>query len=130
MGKKAKITKLQYTIEALTDEIDNLNDIISMKQERIAELINQNDRLTLTYEPYRPPGDEYEGVSFYELVEENDSLTKNILDKLEVIEELGHRLYAFEAEVRQLKKDLNETKSDEKPKGFWKLLPFRGSTYD
>lgn len=118
MSKKdEKITKLGYDIEAMTDEVEHLHEVISGKQARIAELIGLNDRLTLTYEPYRPPGDDYENVAYYDLIEENDSLTKNVVDKIEVIrgldEEIVHlraMVKEFQAEASQLDKILKAEK--------------------
>lgn len=86
--QKGKILEQGYSLEALEDEVEHLREVITQKQGRISELIGENDRLTLTYEPYRPPGDEYEGLGFYELIEENDALTQNVLDKIQVIREL------------------------------------------
>ena len=79
---------LKEQIEALESEIEDLKEMARIKQERMWEIIQENDRLTLKYEPYRPPGDEHEETSFYDLIEENDTLTKNILDKIEVIKEV------------------------------------------
>jgi len=50
-----KILELGYTIEALEDEVDALTATVEEKQRRIVELITENDRLTLRYEPYEPP---------------------------------------------------------------------------
>lgn len=84
MGKnKDKALELSYTVEALDDEIEYLKNTIAELERkgaedhaRIWELICHNDRLTLSYEPYRPPGDEHEGLTFYGLVEENKELIK------------------------------------------------------
>lgn len=109
MNKKelnGKIKEQSYMIEAQNDEIAYLKGEVAEKHEKLWAVIQKNDRLTMTYEPYRPPGDEYEGLTFYELIEENNSLTKNILDKIDVIKELDEELRKLGAEVRGLKLQL------------------------
>jgi predicted nuclease with TOPRIM domain len=39
-------------------------------------------------QPNLPPCDEPENLTFYDLIEENDNLTQNVLDKMEVIKEV------------------------------------------
>lgn len=39
----------------LIEEILELHDTLVSNQQRIFDLISQNDRLTLKYEPYTPP---------------------------------------------------------------------------
>jgi len=102
--KDDKILGLQYDLEALNDEVEHLSEVIASKQARIVELIRENDRLTLAYEPYRPPGDEWEGVNFYDLVEENEALTQKVLDKMQIIEELDTELYQLKRSLVELKK--------------------------
>lgn len=67
---KEKNLEQSYTIEALEDEITNLEEIIASLKAKQWELVQENDRLTMRYEPYRPPGDENEGRDFYELIDE------------------------------------------------------------
>lgn len=75
MSKKDEtINELEYALEAAEDEISLLQEETSAQKKRIWELIKENDRLTLAYEPYHPPGHENENVSYYELIEENKSL--------------------------------------------------------
>jgi hypothetical protein len=71
---KQKLQGLEYSVEALEDEVEYLRNTISEDHIRIVDLIRENDRLTLRYEPFRPPGDEHEGFDFYELIEENEAL--------------------------------------------------------
>lgn len=68
--KNDQITELSYMVEAQDDEIEylkntieelkyeaeELRDVLAQRGSRITELIEENDRLTLTYEPYYPPG--------------------------------------------------------------------------
>lgn len=101
MSKKdEKILEFQYTIEALEDELQDHEKEIEDTKAKLWDVIQENDRLTLTYEPYRPPGDEHEGLDFYELIEENDNLTQNILNKIAVIKELEERIYILERTVQ------------------------------
>ena len=86
------MSEQRYSIEALEDEIENLEEINRNQHEKLWEVIQENDRLTITYEPYRPPGDEHEDLDFYSLVEENDELTHKILDKIEIINEQDEEL--------------------------------------
>jgi hypothetical protein len=72
--KDEKILELSYTIEALKDEVDYWKEQHDLKQSRISQLIQENDRLTLTYEPYRPSGDEDANISYYDLKKENKRL--------------------------------------------------------
>lgn len=125
MGKKEKILKLKYSLEALEDELEYHVDtiveknqeierltsavkdsdaLIIKKQARIVELIHENDRLTMAYEPYRPPGDEDEGLTFYGLKDENDSLMQNVLDKIEVINELDREIRDLKTQIYTLQK--------------------------
>lgn len=78
--QRSKIVEQGYSIEAQDDEIEHLREIISQDHSRIVELIEENDRLTLAYEPYHPPGDENENVGYYDLIEENDRLTNKALE--------------------------------------------------
>lgn len=89
MSKKdEKILTLGYSIEALENELEHLEEVIEDTKAKLWQVICDNDRLTMTYEPYRPPGDKHEGLDFYELIEENDNLTNNVLAKIAVIKEL------------------------------------------
>ncbi len=76
-------------IATLEKDIDEL-------RARLWEVISENDRLTLTYEPFQPEGDEYEGVQYFDLIDENDSLAAKLLDKLGVIRELEARIRILE----------------------------------
>lgn len=89
---KDKVLEQSYSIEALEDDVEHWQEVAAEAKAKLWEIICENDRLTLTYEPYRPPGDEYEGLGFYELIEENDNLTQNILDKIAVINELDKEI--------------------------------------
>lgn len=104
----SKVTKkqLQYDVEALEDHIEHLEEVIADSKAKHWELIQENDRLTLTYEPYRPPGDEYEGLQFYDILEENDELTRGILDKMEVIKEQDQRIAELRNQIYALQRTL------------------------
>lgn len=79
MSKKdEKILELQYSVEALENEIESLEEDARINHEKLWTIIQENDRLTMTYEPYRPPGDEHEGLDFYELIDENKDLKKEV----------------------------------------------------
>lgn len=83
--QRGKILELGYSIEALEDETEHLREIISQKHSRIVELIHENDRLTLTYEPYHPPGSELENTGYYELIDQIHHLEAKVLEyKFEV----------------------------------------------
>jgi regulator of replication initiation timing len=82
-GKK----ELSYLVEALEDEVSELRELLHDKHEKLIELIGENDRLTMRYEPYRPENDEDAGRDFYELIEEtkflereNKRLVSNLID--------------------------------------------------
>lgn len=92
--KDEKILELQYTIEALENEIESLEEDARITHEKLWTVITENDRLTLRYEPYRPPGSEDEEYDFYELVNDNKSLTQKLLDKIEIIKELEEEVRA------------------------------------
>lgn len=104
--KKDKIVELGYTIEALEDEIEYLKGEHATNRARIWELIEHNDRLTLTYEPYRPPGDEDENTSYYDLKEENDMLTQKVLDKMALTDELDGRISKLVTENYELRRTI------------------------
>lgn len=53
VGEKALLKREKKS--DLIEEILEQHDTIIQKQIRIAELIRENDRLTLKYEPYYPP---------------------------------------------------------------------------
>lgn len=130
MGKKDdKLTELSYTIEALEDEVEYFKEVVGQKQSRISDLISENDRLTMTYEPYRPPGDDMESISYSDLNEENDSLTQNIMDKIHVIHEqeeeitrLWTMVKEFQAEAHQLDQMIKAQKT--KRKNYAGVLSF------
>lgn len=128
------LTEQSYTVEALEDELEGhlstidylaekidgltgtVNDLskvnkdvllgLAKAQERIVELIHENDRLTLAYEPYRPPGDEDEELTFYGLKEENDSFMHNILDKIAVIQEQDSEIRELHNQIHYLQRTL------------------------
>lgn len=102
--KDDKLTELGYTIEALEDEVEHWKGQYDLKQARIGELIDHNDRLTLTYEPFRPPGDDMENISYYDLNEENDSLTQGIMDKIHVIHEQDEVIKELERTIYELQR--------------------------
>lgn len=99
MNKEKKLRDLMleqsYTIEALGDEIEHMKGEVAEKHAKLWEVIQENDRLTMTYEPYRPEGDEDHGKDFYELIEENKDLHSNIkriaTDNLELRLELSRQ---------------------------------------
>lgn len=105
--KDEKILEQGYSIEALEDEVEELEEVIASKQARIVELIHENDRLTLAYEPYRPPGDENEDLGYYDLIDENNSLAQNVLDKIEVINELDQEIRQLQSTVRAFQSKIN-----------------------
>ncbi len=120
MGKKAdKITELSYSVGALEDEIEYLNETVAQKQGRIVELINENDRLTMAFDPYIPEDSEDYGLTFYGLKAENESLIEKIQEKMFEISNLRGQLSHYE-EIDPI----NETKN---PKNgclsfdFWPL---------
>lgn len=71
-----------YSIEALEDEIEYFRGEIAGNNARIWELIQENDKLTMKYNPYRPPGDEDEDIDYYDLKEEIESL-KEVIESYE-----------------------------------------------
>lgn len=73
-SKKNQITELNYTIEALEDEIEYLREDSVDSRAKLWEIIQENDILTMKYCPYRPPGDEDEDIDYYDLKEENNNL--------------------------------------------------------
>lgn len=106
----SKVTKkqLQYDVEALVDEVEHWQEVAAEAKGKLWEVITENDRLTLTYEPYRPPGDEHEGLQFYDILEENDELTRGILDKMEVIAEQDQRIAEFVRDNLELRNQVWE----------------------
>ena len=68
------LTTQSYNIEALEDEIEYLKEEHATNKARIWELICENDKLTMKYRPYRPPGDEDEDIDYYDLKDENTNL--------------------------------------------------------
>lgn len=123
MSKKEKKSQedsksKSYTIEFLEEEISDLEDTLALTEAKLQNVITENDRLILRYEPYRPPGDENEGLDFYELIEENDSLIRNIANKIDVIRELdqeivdlNNQIIRFVEENRQQRIELSELKN-------------------
>lgn len=77
MSKK-KVEDALFQLSEYQVLLDSLRQQVNMKQERIVELIRENDRLTLTYEPWRPESDPNYGVQFHDLVDDNDALTEQI----------------------------------------------------
>lgn len=56
IDKKTEEALLKKTKKSdLIEEILEQHDMLAAKQKRISELITENDRLTLKYEPYHPP---------------------------------------------------------------------------
>lgn len=108
MGKEKKLKEKNleqsYTIEALQDEIEFLQQDNADRRAKLWEVVCENDRLTMRYEPYRPPGDEHEEFDFYELIEENESLSQNILNKMKVIDEKNIEMANLNYKIRQLEK--------------------------
>lgn len=103
MSKKdEKILELGYTVDALLNEIEDLVALVDQKQDRIVELIRENDRLTLTFEPYIPEDDEDHGLSFYGLKEDNDVLTKKVENFKGMIRKQDTRIWTLEAGIRSL----------------------------
>lgn len=113
-----------YSIEALEDEVDELKwanrDLCQMvldKQTRIVELISENDRLTMTYEPYRPPGDEDENISYYDLKEENQHLVTDV----RLLNDRIGRLYADLTRSTEVTKPKKYPKAGVVSFDFWPL---------
>lgn len=100
--KDEKILELQYNVEMLQDEVDHHEEMARINHERLWTIIQENDRLTLRYEPYRPPGHETEEYDFYELIDENKSLTQNVLDKVLVIKEVEDENKELKAKITSL----------------------------
>lgn len=130
---KSKLKKLLaekgYLIEALEDELEyhveaivEKNKEIDKKHTRIVELVHENDRLTLTYEPYRPPGDENEGLGYYDLINENNTLVENVLDKIAVIRELDDEITDLKNQINTLQK-LVITETLKKPDSEFQAPP-------
>lgn len=101
MGKKRddKLTELGYTIEALQDEVDHWQEVAAENKAKLWDIICENDRLTLTYEPYSPPGHEDENVGYYDLKEENKDLSDRINRYLDTIQKQDNLLWELRAEV-------------------------------
>lgn len=57
----------------LIEEILEMHDMLVAKSIRIVDLITENDHLTLTYQPYFPPGQD-PGHTYMDLIEENERL--------------------------------------------------------
>lgn len=108
--KDEKILEFQYTIEALENEIETLEETARLDHERLWSIIQENDRLTLTYEPYRPPGDEHEGVQFYDLVEENEELHAQIKS----LQDRNNRLTSELIDVRTAVAEMKQAKEKKK----------------
>lgn len=107
MSKKdEKILELSYTIEVLEGEIEHLEEVIADTKAKLWEVICDNDRLTLAFEPYIPPGHEDAELTFYGLKEENDMLTQKVLDKMEIIEELDEEVLNQQRLIASLRKEI------------------------
>lgn len=117
------LTEQSYSIEALQDEVEYLNGEHASNKARIWELICENDKLTMKYCPYRPPGDEDEDIDYYDLKDENTNLRA---------ENLGLALKLYLPKNTDLKK----TKKERKPKAgvvsfdFWPLRDWFRLSYD
>lgn len=83
-------------------------EIIELR-ERLWDLIKENDRLTLTYEPYIPEDSEDYGLDFYGLKEDNDVLTEKVANFMRIIKDQDEQIWDLEAK-------LNESKKSKKPK--------------
>lgn len=70
-GEKALLK--QEKKSDLIEEILELLETLASNQKRIVELITENDRLTLKYEPYFPP-EQDPGYTYMDLIEENERL--------------------------------------------------------
>jgi regulator of replication initiation timing len=103
-----------YDIEALEEEVDRLMELLQDKHEKLVNLINENDRLTMRYEPYRPEGDEDYGKDFYELIEENNRLRRDNL-------KLTNRLWEVEQAVKEIKPKKKYRKNGVVSFDFWPL---------
>lgn len=118
MSKEKKLTNKElrdllseqgYTIEALEDEIEEIRQDNIERRAKLWEVIQENDRLTLTYEPYRPPGDEHEGLEFYGLIEENEEL------RLE-LNKMAEKNYQLASDLQQAQTAVTEKKAVKEPK--------------
>lgn len=77
-----------YTIDALTNEVEYLEEVLRDKHSRLLAFIQENDRLTLRYEPYIPGSDEDHGKDFYGLIEENEQLRESLKQLKESLTQL------------------------------------------
>lgn len=77
-SKDDRIKDLQLEVSFLLEDLEEVENENEKKQARIVELLDEVDRLTGAYEPYRPEGDEDEGLTFYGLKEENEELNSQI----------------------------------------------------
>lgn len=126
--KNEKILELGFTIEALQHEITDLEERLTASDSRLWEIIKENDRLTLTYEPYRPPGDTYEGLEFFELVEENEALAQDLLDKDKSINGLENLANTLQMKNNKLASELYTLRREvEKLQAKTKKYPKAGS---
>jgi regulator of replication initiation timing len=114
------MTEQSYTIEAFENEIEDLEEVIKVTKAKLWEVIQENDRLTMRYEPYRPPGDQHEDYDFYELIEENKSLKK----KIRLLSEQNTQLLTELRDIRVAMREMKPLKRKH-PKGgvvsfdFW-----------
>lgn len=88
MNKKNLLEEL----EALRTEIRHLEAVIIEKHAKMWHAIQENDRLTLQFEPYIPEDDEDYGLSFFELKEANEDLTKKMFNYLKIISDKDEEL--------------------------------------
>ena len=100
---KEKILEQGYSIEVLEDEISDLEEQLSETKTKLWEIIQENDRLTLTYEPYRPTGDENEGVNFYDLFDENKELKATVRQLEQEVVNLNYKLRQVEKSMVEMK---------------------------
>ncbi len=98
-----KKKELEYQIEALQDQVEDLEQQLQDQHAKLWSIIQENDRLTLKYEPYRPEGDEHENLDFYGLVEDN----KKLKDLVKRLQEKNNRLVS---ELIDVRKAITETK--------------------
>lgn len=121
---KAKILELSYDLEAADSEIDDLVEQIGDQSRRIYELITENDRLTITYEPFIPKDSPYYGREFFEILEENKELNDKVASLIYRLDNINRERNEFQLRVWELQKEMKERPKKYKKNGvisldFW-----------
>ena len=123
---KNRILELNWELEAANSEIDDLIEQIADQQRRIVELINENDRLTITYEPFIPEDDPDYGREFFEILEENKELNNRVTSLVYRLDNINRERNEFQLQLWDLQKAVKEMKPKHKKCGvisfdFWPL---------